>query len=289
MLFSVLLSEIIAVICVISSIACLQIASCCLNVLAAEVLEGKIEHAGSLPPVSGFKAGAKFDASKLPAPGEQSLIWWRVPHWLVGTWKNAGKIKRIAFKDLTNPEAKEEFNSVDVNYPDSEVIGYQKDRLGSIWTCVPLPYVGRSEQKRQLNISIVHSAHALEVSEKEVVIRFLATTLVVDKAKKRIVSVIQRESLQTYRPIDPGRVLVQASMQFYDAEGNARYETKVLGQTHLEESFHETPYLHVPAKQPTLIDLRMSFDKFLKDRNMDELRPLREPLMPVPGYKMIVL
>lgn len=253
------------------------------------VLSGKIEHSLKLPPVSTWKKGSRFDASKLPAPATESLIWWQVPNWLIGSWKNAGKLKRIHFKDLANPDSREGFDSFQVNYPDSEVIGYQSDSQGGIWTCVPAPYIGRTEQNGRVNISIIHAASPLDVSPKQVVIKFLATTIMVDKQSSKIISVSQRESLQTYRPISSGKVLVLASMQYYDENGSARFESKVLGQSRLEEPFRETPYLPLPAKSPTLLDLRMSFDKFLRSKQLEYLIPYRIPLPPVRGYKMIVL
>ncbi|MBX9687800.1 MAG: hypothetical protein K2X27_13925 [Candidatus Obscuribacterales bacterium] len=253
------------------------------------ILEGKLEHSDSLPPVaSDFKVGKKFNPAKLPVTGSSSVIWWWVPNWLSGTWQNSGKIKRLSLKDLENGEPPQGFDSIDIKYPDAEIIGYQQDSKNAIWTCVLAPYVGRTEQGENQNISIVHSAEPVDLSEKQVVLRFVATTVIVSKARGRIVNVTQRESLQTYRPIENGRVLVQSSMKFFDSSGNAKYESKTLSQTSLMAKYHETPYLPVAAEVPTLIDLRASFDKFLKAKNLQSLLPERAPLPPVRGYRMIV-
>lgn len=253
------------------------------------ILEGKIEHSGSLPPVAPqWKPGTVFDPRLLPATGTGSLTWWKVPEWLVGTWRTEGKVKRLSLKDAEG-SVQQGFGAVDINYPDLEIIGYQKDRTESVWTCVPVPYVGRTIQSNFVNLSIIHNVKAEIVSENEVVIRFLATTLMVDRNTNKIRSVTQRESLQTYRPIDRAKVLVQASMKFYDDNGYARYESNVLSQTKRKGGYRETPYLPVPGSQPTLIDLRASFDKFLKQNKMDDLIPDRPPLPPVDGYKMLAL
>lgn len=253
------------------------------------ILEGKIEHSGSLPPVAPqWKPGTVFDPRLLPATGTGSLTWWKVPDWLVGTWRTEGKVKRLSLKDAEG-SLQQGFGAIDINYPDLEIIGYQKDRSESIWTCVPVPYVGRTIQSNFVNLSIIHNVKAELVSENEVVIRFLATTLMVDRNSNKIRTVTQRESLQTYRPIEKGKVLVQASMKFYDDNGNARYESNVLSQAKRKGGFRETPYLPVPGSQPTLIDLRASFDKFLKQNHMDDLIPERPPLPPVDGYKMLAL
>ncbi len=254
------------------------------------VLEGKIEHSDSLPPVSSqFKTGSKFDAGKLPSTGSQSAFWWQVPAWLSGTWRNAGKVKRLSLKDYQHAEASSGFSTVDVKYPDSEVIGYQEDSRGGIWTCVPTPYVGRTEQAEHINISIIHAASPVSITEQEVVLKFLATTLIVDKSTGRIANVTQREALQTYKPIDANHVFIQASMKFFDEEGAARYESKVISQCKLQEAYKETPYLPVPNSTPTLIDLRKSFDLYLHLKNLDALIPQHIPLPPVQGYKMITL
>lgn len=254
-----------------------------------KILEGKIEHSGSLPPVDPkWKTGAQFDPRMLPAPGTESLSWWKVPEWLVGTWRTEGKIKRLSLKDVESSKS-QGFDAIDINYPDIEVIGYQQDKEGSVWTCVPSPYVGRTVQTAHVNVSIIHHAKAMLVSESEVVIKFLATTFMVDRNTNRILSVTQRESLQTYKPIEKGKVLVQASMKFFDENGNARYESKVLSQVRKKGHFRETPYLPLPGSVPTLVDLRKSFDKYLHLQQLDHLIPERFPLPPVDGYKMIAL
>lgn len=253
------------------------------------LLEGKIEHSASLPPVDPhWKVGRKLDENKLPSPGSHStIIWWRIPDWLAGTWRTTGKVKRLSLINLERSEQTSGFDAIDVKYPDAEVIGYQRDRQGYIWTCVPAPYVGRSVQKDGINISVVHSALPLELSDNQVVIRFLATTMTVDRQKGRIISVTQRESLQTYKPIETGKLLVQASMRYFDAEGNPRYESKVLSQSSRHELYKETSYLPASGLVPTLIDLRKSFDNFLRSKNMDALIPERTPLPPVRGFRLI--
>lgn len=253
-------------------------------------LEGKIEHSDSLPAVSTqWKTGAKFDSRKLPVTGSNSVIWWRVPDWLAGSWRNAGKIKRLILKGVDEPQAAQGFESIDVKYPDTEVIGYQQDNQNKVWTCVPTPYVGRTEQGDNINVSIIDSAIPLDSSDNQVVIKFLATTLTVDKNKNKILSVVQRESLQTYRLIEHGKVLVQASMKFFDEDGNPRYESKTLSQCRQQAVYKETPYLPTQGNEPTLIDMRKSFDQFLRSRHLDHLIPERPPLPPVQGYKMITL
>ena len=236
-----------------------------------------------------WKVGKRFDPEKLPVTGSQSVVWWRIPDWLAGTWQTYGKVKRLSLRDLEHAEQTLGFDAIDIKYPDSEVIGYQQDRDGFVWTCVPAPYVGRTEQENRINVSIIHSALPVALSDNEVVIKFLATTLTVDRTKRKIVAVTQRESLQTYRPIEKGKVLVQASMKFFNEDGIARYESTVLSQSRQREPYKESPYIPAPGEVPTLIDMRKSFDNFLHTRQLDALIPDRAPLPPVKDYKMITL
>lgn len=252
-------------------------------------LEGKIELPATMPPMNPkWKTGSRFDFKMLPNAGSESLTWWKVPHWLQGTWRTEGKIKRLHLTDKKTSD-KQGYGDVEIRYPDLEVIGYQQDREGYVWTCVPSPYVGRSVQAGRANLSIVHSAVPVVLADNEVVIRFVASTLIVDMATGKLISVTQRESLQTYRPIETGKVLVQAEMKFYDENGLPRYESKVLSQARRKGHFHETPYLPISGPVPTLIDLRGSFDNFLRTKHWEQLIPERYPLPPVHGYKMISL
>lgn len=251
------------------------------------VLEGTIQHSAALPPVDPkLKPGAKFDLRRLPINQPLVLLWWRVPEWLAGTWHNSGKVKRLSFVDLQHPERKEGYNLLDIHYPDSEVIGYQEDRGRAIWTCVMTPYMGRTKQGENTNVSVIHSAVPLETSQTQVVLKFLATTVVIGK-NKRIVSISQRESIQTYRPVDANKVIVLSSMKFFDDTGEAKYESELLSHCQRQLPFRELPYL--PSPEPfTLIDLRQSFDKFLRSQQMDALIPTRQAMAPPMGYNIIV-
>ena len=257
------------------------------NEAAKFVLEGTVQHSNALPPVDPrLKPGARFDLKRMPINDPLSLLWWRVPEWLAGTWHNSGKVKRLSFVDLQNPEKKEGFNLLDIHYPDSEIIGYQEDRGRAVWTCVMTPYMGRTKQGENTNVSVIHAAVPMETSQHQVILKFLATTVVIGK-NKRIVSVSQRESIQTYRPVDGNKVIVLSSMKFFDDEGIAKYESDLLSHCQRQLPFREVEYL--PAPQPlTLIDLRRSFDKYLRSQQMDALIPQRHQTEPPIGYNIIV-
>lgn len=251
------------------------------------VLEGTVQHSNHLPAVDPkLKPGAKFDLKRLPINQPLVLLWWRVPEWLAGTWHNVGQVKRLSFTDLEHPEKKEGFNLIDIQYPDSEVIGYQEDRGHAVWTCVMTPYMGRTKQGENTNISVIHSAVPIENSHKQVILKFLATTVVIGK-NKRILSVSQRESIQTYRPVDANKIIVLSSMKFFDDAGFAKYESELLSHCQRQLPYHELQYL--PSPEPlTLIDLRHSFDKFLRSQQMEALIPQRHPHEPPIGYNIIV-
>ena len=175
---------------------------------------------------------------------------------------------------------------MEISYPDHEVIGYQEDRSGAIWTCVMTPYMGRTRQVETTNISVVHSAIPLEISEKQIILKFVATTAIVGR-NKRIVSVSQRESIQTYRPASPNRVIVLASMKYFDDTGLAKYESETLSHCERHLPFHEQSF--IPAAEPfSLVDLRQSLDKFLRSQQLDALIPQRGYLEPPIGFRILV-
>ena len=138
-------------------------------------------------------------------------------------------------------------------------------------------------------MSIIYSALPVDLADNQVIIKFLATTITVEKRKGRIIALTQRESLQTYRPIENGKVLVQASMKLFDESGRATHESSVLTQSRQSEPYKETPYLPAPGNVPALIDMRKSFDNFLHARQLDSLIPVRVPLPPVKNCKLITL
>jgi hypothetical protein len=243
------------------------------------LLEGKIEHSLCLPPLNPeLQPGRRYDERNMhPLKPALASNWWRVPPWLVGSWHNVGRVTQLSFSNL---ETKESYQTrvTGINYPEHEVIGLQKDRQGDVWTCVPTPYLSRDHVGQTMNVNLIDLADAVETNDNEVLLRLRATTLVIDSPSQIIKAVSQRESLQTYRPVSHGKILVLASMRFYDANGQPKFARELLTHCRRAADFQELEFWTSPGTALSIIDLRESFDTFLKEQNLAHLLPERKKL-----------
>ena len=247
------------------------------TVLAEEPfkLEGQIEHSQTLPPVEpDLDVGKKFDERKFRSNHHASrTLWWRVPDWLVGGWQNVGRTRQIKLRDLrTNQDFAGDTKPI--IYPNQEIIGLQKDRKGDIWTTVPTPYFTRDRMGRVMNIHRVTEVEALQSSKEQVLLRLVASTYSVDVHTNKILAIAQRESLQTYRPVDAGKIIVLSSMKFYDEHGNPKYASDLLTHSRRQNGFSELQYWTAPGTGLSIIDLRKSFEEYLHKEKLDDLIPL---------------
>lgn len=243
-----------------------------------EKLQGRVVHARRLAPLDpSIEVGKKYDESRLRAPSNaKATFWWRVPDWLVGAWHNSGRTRQLAFNNLETGESYQTNGSVAVNYSEHEIIGLRKDRRGDVWTCVPTPYLSRDYVGRTLNVNVIDSVEEVESSDDHVVLRLIATTIVVDLPDRTITAISQRESLQTYKPIANGKVLVLSSMRFFDAEGKPKYATELLTHCRRQSDFTEMHYWTSPGTGLAVIDLAKSFKDFLRQQRLEDLIPERK-------------
>lgn len=262
---------------ILGIVICLQLPA---NLAFANQLEGKIEHVQELAPVSpDLNVGDNFDEKKLrPAHPASAAMWWRVPAWLAGCWKNVGKVRQLSLTNLQTKETYATEGAMPIFYADQEVIGVQHDRSGDVWTTVPVPYLSRDRVGKHLNINRVDLVEPLQVADDQVVLRLLATTFMVDMWTNKIVSISQREAFQTYRPVQAGRVIVLASMKFFDEHGKSKFSRDLLTHCRREAAYRELQYWTGPGTGLAIIDLRKSFDDFLKDHHMENLIPDRAKL-----------
>lgn len=241
-------------------------------------LKGNIEHSQSLPAVEpdGLDVGKKFDERKFRSHHHAgSTLWWRVPDWLVGVWQNVGRTRQISLKNL---QTEQDFGAENkpISYPDEEIIGFQKDRKGDVWTTVPTPYFTRTRIGHVKNLHRVMLVEALQTNKQQVVLRLVATTYSVDSHSDKILSISQRESLQTYRPVEDGKIIVLSSIKFFDDKGKAKYASNLLTHSRRHAGFTELQYWSGPGTGLSIIDLRKSFDEYLHQEKLDELIPIRK-------------
>jgi hypothetical protein len=243
-------------------------------------LSGRIEHSLFLPPVNpNLKPGRHFDENSLkPITSADSKFWWHVPDWLVGTWRNIGTVHEVSFRNLQASEEYQAGTSHPIAYQELEVIGLQSDRNGGVWTCVPTPYMSKDRIGTTLNVNLIDYVEPMSVKDDEVVLRLVATTLMVDLQTERIISVTQRESMQTYRPVQGGKILILASQRFFDDNGQPKYSRELLTHCHRMGHFVERNYWTGPSTGMAMIDLYESFVHYLRENKMEDLVPERKIL-----------
>jgi hypothetical protein len=254
------------------------------------VLQGSIEHSDVLQPLDTFKVGADFDSSLLPTNESCEGNWWRVPNWLAGKWHKNGKLKVLSFIDVQTKAPVPTKKRIHVNYPDNEVLGHQTDTSGQVWTFVPLPCVGRTYSGDQINVNIYHSFDLVDEKQDSITVRLFLVTLIVNKDSNKVISVCQRESLQTWTALDDDTVSILDSTKFFDRDGVPLAEKKILSQSqkcgdycpvnYIDRSTHR-PLRHqafsIPAdirnSQNVPLDLRNSLADFLRTKKLTSLIP----------------
>ncbi len=254
-------------------------------------LEAQIEHSEYQSPVDDFKVGSELDESLLPTGQDGQGSWWRVPNWLAGQWQKTGRITVLSFKDLTTNEEVPSPRHIKVDYPDNEVLGHQTDGHGDIWTYVPIPYVVRTISGNHTNVNIVNAFDEVDADADSVTLKIFTVTLVVNNSTKKVVSVCQRESLQTLTVVNDSKVEIMDSTRFFDRDGKAIFSKKLLTHSQRLGRFAPTHFLdrttnrplpwHASYKLPrdlrdspyVPVDLRDSFESFLRSHNLATLIP----------------
>lgn len=253
-------------------------------------LEGTVEHSEFVQPLDGFRIGAEFDKTQLPACEEGAGSWYPVPDWLAGQWHKTGKIDVLSFTDLKTQQPVPSKKRIHVGYPTNEVLGHQKDGHGKVWTYVPVPCVVRTTQGNNTNVNVINSFDLVDQTKDTMTVRMFAVTLTVNSNNK-IISICQRESLQTWTPVSEKKVSIHDSTKFFDRDGEAIYSKVV--RTHSEKCGTYCPvnYIDRATQQPMQwqqsyklptelrnspyvpLDLRDSFAGFLRTHNLTSLIP----------------
>ena len=206
----------------------------------------------------------------------------------------------MAASDLTTGTDLPNRRSKLVNYDKDEIIGFQKDKEGTVWTCVPVPYIARDSIDGIMNVNIISAAEAVESADDSVTLMLTAMTISVKSSTKKIASINQRQSLQTYKPVSSRTIEVSASQKFFDADGRPIHSQELVSRNRRSFRYHEIDYL--PAAEdsaPTSLestpsqalprlscvvcaasgsgrgffDLRKSFVSYLIEHDMNYLIP----------------
>ncbi len=249
---------------------------------ATKVLKGKVEHSQNLLPLdASLRAGAQFDMTKLKALSPNNF-WYRLPAWSTGTWhretsttihvrkfkSDASYSSAVLARYGLGPKEKMDDWETDTHIARSdETWGFQKDRDGDIWEFGYNNYQTLTEGERTYTVSFVKDVEVIEVSDTKVVLKYIATRLLIGKYSRRIGIARQTESIQTYTAAGGNMRRVVASVKSFDEDGQPEAETKLLSLQ-----------LRTKAFQPWNVyegrDMRALFTEYLVSHDMKDLVPV---------------
>ena len=145
--------------------------------------------------------------------------------------------------------------------------GHQRDAHGDIWHFYVESGTSASDQPGYRTYNTIDWYGPEVVLPTRVVMRVMATSLVVDKASGTIIDSYRREDIKTYEPLSKDTVQVSYTSKNFDSRGNPRdLQTGV--------SIHRriAPFAAVDSAGSN--DYRAMFCDYLISRHLDSLLPL---------------
>ncbi len=183
------------------------------------ILHGQVNHSEQLPSLGdGLQAGANFNPNAL-AKAKYESSWFKIPIWFAGTFQsNESTVEYI--KDYATGRSSRPNKTV--ASVGQEVHGFQQDSHGNIWHFYIKSGSSRSEQTGHITFNNIDSYEPVYVSDDKVVLRVLATSLIVDKRTGIIVDSYRREDIKTYQPNTLASVKVSYTSKSFDSHGQPR-------------------------------------------------------------------
>ena len=181
------------------------------------LLKGQVEHTERLEPtVPTLSPGTDFREGSLPAV-RQASEWYRIPEWFAGTFEVEDS---TVVKSYDYRSGQTTFLNQRIPSQGQETRGFQRDALGKIWQYSTTSGTSKSEQAAHITYNIIHWYGPEEIHEGRVVMRVLATSVVVNKQSAKIVAVYRREDIKTYVPLKPGVLSVSYTSKSFTADGS---------------------------------------------------------------------
>lgn len=226
-------------------------------------LKGQVQHSDRLDPTSEeLRPGLDFRASTLPTVRETSE-WYRVPEWFAGTFKIEEAVVVKSYDYLTGRTA---FLNQKLQSQGEETHGHQKDARLDIWHLSTTSGTSRSEDASHFMYNIIHWCGPEEIGEGRVVMRILATTVVVGKKTGKVDGVFRREDIKTYVPIKPGVVSISYTSKSFNTDG-------IPHDMQTGFSVHKQIAKFKPVNQLGDTDLAELFRQFLVSNGLSKLVP----------------
>lgn len=225
------------------------------------MLQGAAEHSESLPAEdSRFSAGTRFDASAIPKV-TASNVWYWLPPWFAGVYQTENIVGVYRYDFRTGKTDVSRRTSVNRRI---EKWGWQQDRMGGVWQYDSTPYQIEVDRGAQKEIQWVKKRVPVRIGQDIAVLKFLSTSIIVNRQTGKIDWTVQSEFLQTYRPISPNRIELTVSAKLFDAEGRPMTLDKNI--QYLERLSGFIPEDYYNGK-----DMRALFREFLLSRNRPDL------------------
>ncbi len=226
---------------------------------AADPLIGKVELLKKMEPIK----DGKLDSTA----GSKGNAWFKVPNWSAGTWESLSSLQVFMSDERSK---REETGSRTLNENRHIQIGWQKDKLGSIW-------------QREEELRFKPSALKMQVEDKdklgkepkilsEIIYRKLVnedansitviTTTYFPKhnTAEKWVNTESKQSISTYRNIEPEIMLQECEERDFDSDGFPTKTRRFFSIFRLMKSFE-------PIERVGNFDVQASFRKFLSDNN----------------------
>lgn len=227
------------------------------------ILQGKVEHSTKVNPLAvGLRTGDQFQESKFKEPRYASS-WFMIPAWFAGQFQvDENVITKI--EDCRSGKIQRPNQAVS-NYG-RELHGFQKDAQNQIWHFYVESGTSKSEQLRQITYNNIDWYGPVRIDKKRVIMRIMATSLLVDRTSGVIVDSFRREDIKTYEPYEPGKIKVTYTSKSFDSSGHPRDLQEGVAIHKQIAPFQEINLLDN-------VDYRIMFRDYLLSNNHKELVP----------------
>ena len=228
------------------------------------ILHGQVQHSDKLPALGqSMQAGSNFNPNSIPQ-AKYASSWFKIPRWFAGTFEShASTIEYM--KDYVSGRASRPHETV--SSFGEEMYGYQQDSHGDIWHFYVKSGSSKTEQEGHITVNNIDWYGPELVSEERVVLRILATSLIVDKRSGIIVDSFRREDLKTYEPIGNGVMRVSYTSKSFDSHGLPRDL-----QNGVSLHRRSAPFQPINGDGRTQ-DYRQMFKDYLSNEGLSQLSP----------------
>jgi hypothetical protein len=227
------------------------------------VLRGQVQHSEKMPALGeSMQAGANFSPNAIPQAKYESS-WFKIPIWFAGTFQTQQSFVDYVKDYATGKTARP---NKAIASSGQEMHGFQQDAHGDIWHFYVQSGSSKSAQAGQTTYNTIDWYGPEYVSGDKVVMRILATSLIVDNNSGIIVDSFRREDLKTYEPIGVGVLKVSYTSKSFDSHGQARDLQNGYSIYRLASRFQ-------PYDREGEQDYKQMFKDFLANEKLHELMP----------------